>query len=830
MFISMGYKEKLLLIDADYILKENKGVVRLFCKDKEEKTVLVLDESFEPYFYAMPNEGKLEKLKKKIEELQKEKIGIKFLKTEIVEKIWNGEKVKLVKITIDNPRRIPDVRDAIKDWEEVKETYEYDIPFYKRYIIDKQIKPMGWIIVEGEEIKEFGEYQVDKIVKANSVKPIELEKDIKLKVMAFDTEWVEENDKSKLIMISLVCSDGSKKVLTCYEWEKKPSYVEVLKNEEGMIKRFLEIVKEKDPDFLVGYNSDGFDIPKLKDRANELKVQLKLGREGSPVHVVRRGRVSSAKAKGRIHVDLFNFISHILSASMKSEVLTLDEVAQELLGIGKKKMEYKEMVEIWGKKEQLERLAEYSLWDSELTLRLSHLILPQIFALSKLTGQLPFDVSRYTYSQLVEAFFMGRAFVDNILIPNRPKTEEIERRKMAPVYKGAIVIEPKKGIHYNILVFDFRSLYPTIVVTHNISPETLNCEHSECKERNKVPETKWHFCIKRKGFIPKHLDELIKSRQKIKEGMKKIEKDSEEWKKLDNMQYALKIIANATYGYLGFFSARWYKRECGASAAAFGRYYISKVIEKAKQEGFEIIYGDTDSLMVKLPKDLPAEKLRNIGKGFEEKVNKELPGIIELEFRDLYEGGIFTVRRSGEIGAKKRYALIDYEGNLEVRGFETVRRDWCNLSKKIQREVLVTILRDKNPLKAIELVRETIKKIKEGKVPLEDLVIYEQITRPLSQYEQIGPHVKAAQKARLRGRVIGEGMVIGFVIVKGKGSIADRAEPVEDVKPNEYDQEYYIYHQILPASMRVFKALGYTEQEILSGKEQKGLEKFIKKL
>ncbi|MEM7825799.1 MAG: DNA-directed DNA polymerase [Candidatus Aenigmatarchaeota archaeon] len=826
----MSYKEKLLLIDADYILKENKGVVRLFCKDKEEKTVLVLDESFEPYFYAMPNEGKLEKLKKKIEELQKEKIGIKFLKTEIVEKIWNGEKVKLVKITIDNPRRIPDVREAIKDWEEVKETYEYDIPFYKRYIIDKQIKPMGWIIVEGEEIKEFGEYQVDKIVKANSVKPIELEKDIKLKVMAFDTEWVEENDKSKLIMISLVCSDGSKKVLTCYEWEKKPSYVEVLKNEEGMIKRFLEIVKEKDPDFLVGYNSDGFDIPKLKDRANELKVQLKLGREGSTVHVVRRGRVSSAKAKGRIHVDLFNFISHILSASMKSEVLTLDEVAQELLGIGKKKMEYKEMVEIWGKKEQLERLAEYSLWDSELTLRLSHLILPQIFALSKLTGQLPFDVSRYTYSQLVEAFFMRRAFVDNILIPNRPKTEEIERRKMAPVYKGAIVIEPKKGIHYNILVFDFRSLYPTIVVTHNISPETLNCEHSECKERNKVPETKWHFCIKRKGFIPKHLDELIKSRQKIKEGMKKIEKDSEEWKKLDNMQYALKIIANATYGYLGFFSARWYKRECGASAAAFGRYYISKVIEKAKQEGFEIIYGDTDSLMVKLPKDLPAEKLRNIGKGFEEKVNKELPGIIELEFRDLYEGGIFTVRRSGEIGAKKRYALIDYEGNLEVRGFETVRRDWCNLSKKIQREVLVTILRDKNPLKAIELVRETIKKIKEGKVPLEDLVIYEQITRPLSQYEQIGPHVKAAQKARLRGRVIGEGMVIGFVIVKGKGSIADRAEPVEDVKPNEYDQEYYIYHQILPASMRVFKALGYTEQEILSGKEQKGLEKFIKKL
>ncbi|MCS7106436.1 MAG: hypothetical protein NZ942_03905, partial [Candidatus Aenigmarchaeota archaeon] len=336
----MNLKEKLLLIDADYVLKENKGIVRLFCKNEEEKTVLVLDENFEPYFYAMPKEGKVEELKRKVEELKKEKVGIKVLKTEIIEKIWNGKKVNLIKIIIDNPRRIPDVRDAIKEWEEVEETYEYDIPFYKRYIIDKQIEPMNWISIEGEEIELKG-YQVDKIIKATSVKPIKIEKDVRLKVMAFDTEWVEENGKTKLIMISLVCNDESKKVLTCYEWKEKPSYVEVLKNEEEMIKRFLEIVKEKDPDFLVGYNSDGFDMPKLKDRANELKIQLKLGRESSPIQTARRGRVSSAKIKGRIHVDLFNFISHILSASMKSEVLTLDEVAQELLGIGKKKMEYK---------------------------------------------------------------------------------------------------------------------------------------------------------------------------------------------------------------------------------------------------------------------------------------------------------------------------------------------------------------------------------------------------------------------------------------------------------------------------------------------------------
>jgi len=822
-------KKKLLVIDADYSLSENKGIVRLFCKNNIGKTVLVLDHVFEPYFYVMPKEEKIKKLKERIRKLELKGINVEILKIETVQKNWEGKKVNLIKITIDNPRKIPDVRDKVKNWEYVKETYEYDIPFYKRYIIDKQIEPTGWIIVEGEEIKKESKYQVDIFIKARKIKAVEIKKELNLKVLAFDTEWIEEDDKSKLIMISLACNDGFKKVLTYDHWDKKQDFVEVLKDEKEIIEKFLEIVEKKDPDFLVGYNSDGFDIPKLKDKADEFKISLKLGRNGSAVYIVRRGRVSSAKTKGRIHIDLFNFINHILSTSLKSEVLSLDEVSQELVGMEKKKLKYKEMVEFWTKRKKLEKLADYSLWDSELTLRLADLILPQIFALCKLTGQLPFDVSRYTYSQLVEAFYVKKTFIDNVLIPNRPKSEEIEKRRLAPVYKGAIVIEPKKGIHSDILVFDFRSLYPTIIVSHNIDPWTFNCEHKECKEKNKVPEMEWYFCIKKKGFIPKHLEKLIETRKKVKDEMEKIKEDSEEFKRLNNMQYALKILANASYGYYGYFGSKWYKRECGAVAASFGRFYITKVIELAKKEGFEIIYGDTDSLMVRVSEKLSQKKLRKIGEKFVDKINKKLPGIIELEFRNLYEGGIFVARRGKEIGAKKRYALVDYEGNLEVRGFETVRRDWCDLSKKIQREVLKIILHDKNPAKAIKLIHKTIKKLKEGKVSLEELTIFEQITRPLSQYEQIGPHVRAAQKAKARGRVIRSGSIIGFVITKGSGSISDRAEPIEDVKPKQYDPQYYIYHQILPASVRVLKALGYTEKEILSGKSQKKLGSFFKK-
>jgi len=817
--------KNLVLLDADYLLEGNSGVVILYCKDEGGKTVLVKDRKFNAYFYVLPKNKKEKEVKKKIERLDEKKAGTKILKVEIEKKLWRNKETKILKVVLENPRKVHDVRDAVKEWNDIEDTFEYDMPFYKRYIINKQLEPMAWIEVEGKET--VSEFRADRTIEAASVKPSYKRGEIKLRVLAFDTEWVDQGNKSSLIMLSLASSDGYKKVLATQDWKDKPNYVESCKDERELIRRFMKIVNEIDPDFLVGYNSDGFDIPKIKERAAEFKISLKLGRDDSPVHVVQRGRISSAKTKGRVHVDIFDFVDRILGQTMKSEVLTLDEVSQELLGTGKKDLKYKEMVDIWKEKKELERIAEYSLWDSELTLKLSHLILPQIFALCRITGQLPFDASRYSYSQLVESFFMRKAFVDKVLIPNRPNTEEIEKRRLQPPYKGAVVIEPTKGIHPNVLVFDFRSLYPTIIVTHNIDPWTF--EFSPCRKKVSVPESKWFFCADKKGFIPKHLEEIIKKRIQVKKELRKARKNSEEHTKLDNEQFALKTLANATYGYFAYAGAKWYRRECGSSAANFGRYYITSVVEEAKKNGFEILYGDTDSLMVRFTENISQEKLRSIGEKFAKLVNSKLPGIIELEFRDLYQGGIFVAKRTREVGAKKRYALVDFKGNLEIRGFETVRRDWCELSKKIQRDVLVTILRERNPEKAIQLVRDAIERIESRKVALEDLAILEQITRPLGQYQAIGPHVKAAQKAKERGRPVGEGTVIAFVITKGKGSISERAEPLEDVKLEQYDPQYYINHQILPASMRVLQALGYTEEEVRGGKIQKKLSTWIKK-
>src|SRR3989338_3560942 len=112
--------------------------------------------------------------------------------------------------------------------------------------------------------------------------------------------------------------------------------------------------------------------------------------------------------------------------------------------------------------------------------------------------------------------------------------------------------------------------------------------------------------------------------------------------------------------------------------------------------------------MMNLPENISQERLQEIAEKFVGKVNKQLPGIIELEFRDIYSAGIFSTRREEEKGAKKRYALIDYKDNLEVRGYEAIRRDWCQLSKDLQRKVLITILKEKDPTKAIKLVRDTV--------------------------------------------------------------------------------------------------------------------------
>ena len=781
---------KVCLLDCDYVVDGNKPVIRIFGVTGDGKSFLGLFRGFKPYFYSRHG---TQDARKEIEKLG----GVE--RCDIIEKELNGASQSFIKITCFLPSEVPQIREAVKSLQSVSEIFEYDILFYRRFMIDNSIYPLDWLEVGGEEFTSKFSRSMDirSMEKADGPYP-------EPKTLAFDIETFEENGENKVIMLSVFAS-GLKKVFTY----RKCDGAEIVADEKALLSRFVEIVREYDPDFIVTYNGDGFDFPVLRLRFEKLKIPFILSRDGTRVSFDKRAMESSARIAGRIHIDLYRFVSVVLASQMKSESLTLDAVSNELLGEKKMGMKYDDIRNAWITGERLNDLCKYCLHDSYLTFSLSGLLLPQAFEIARIAGQPPFDTSRMTYGQLVEWFLMRKAF-PKMMVPNRPKYGDIEERRGLR-YEGGFVREPIPGLHEKISVMDFKSLYPSLIISYNIDPATLNCP---CCGSERIPGFDRWFCTKKTGFIPGVIKELVEKRSELKKKLKDAKSPAEKTS-INNRQYALKIIANSIYGYYGYAGARWYSRECAESATALGRSWVQRAMGEAEKAGFTVIYGDTDSLMIK--GDMPERFLEN--------VNKELPGIMELNLEGFYERGLF-VSREGR-GTKKRYALIDSQNNLTIRGFEVVRRDWCELAKKIQRDVLLLVLRDRDVKKSVEHVKATIADLKSGKIEIKELVIMEQLVKPIESYEQIGPHVVAARKLKERGRVIKEGSLISYVITRGKGSISERSEPFEYVTKDKIDYDYYATNQIIPVSLRVLSVLGISEEDLTSGQKQTGLGKFF---
>lgn len=799
---------KFYLIDLDYDVIEDNLYIILFGRTESGQRMVILDPSYEPYFYVLP--GNIEKARKEISEILK-KEGVEIRGMEVEKKNLFGEDKEFLKIRCFLPPDPQKIRDLIKGLEKkrggsgsVIDEFEYQTGFYRTYLVDNSLSCLDWLSVEGEP-RELP-FKADLILKAKKISKSE-GKPFPLKVLAFDTEVIEEKRGERQLIMLSVYGDKLQKVLT-YKKGKFPDFVEIVKDEKALIERFVEIVREYDPDVISGYNSDLFDFVVLRERAAKLKARLDdLSVDRSGVTLSKRARVSTARLKGIVHIDIFNFVNNLLAPMLQTEVLSLDAVSSEILGDEKIEMEYSDILEAWKEERNLETLAHYSLKDSELTYRLSLVLLPQICELTRIVGQSLFDVSRMMYSQLVEWYYTRRAKEMGKIIPNQPKFEEIQSRQKE-TYIGGFVREPEAGLHENIAVIDFASLYPSISATYNISLETLNCPCCP-RDGHKVPDLPHWFCKKKPGFESTVIMDLLSERQKVKKEMKKYEPGSLEFNLLNNRQLALKTIANASYGYYAFPASKWYSKECAESITSFGRYWIKKIMDEAESAGFKPIYGDTDSAFLSLD-----GKSKKALLNFLEEVNEKLPGIMHMELENFYQRGIFIPREVGGGVAKKRYALIDENGILKIRGLEKVRRDWSNLSKRTQEGILKLILEKKDVRGAIALVKESIKKLKERKVELKDLVVYEQLSKPLSEYKQISPHIGAAKKLVAQGIPVSEGSVIGFVIEKGKGSISERAQPIELANLENVDTEYYINNQIIPASLRILKVLGVKEEEI----------------
>jgi DNA polymerase I len=787
-----------LLLDNDFAEEEDRPYVRLYLKRGGE-TIAALDPNFETYFYIVADHpDRILKMVSKVEVH-----GLRPKSVELVKRIFLGKKVDAIKVTFNRPGDMPDLRHAIRELPGVKEMYEFDIPPARRYLIDRCLTPMSGIRIEGKTIEQDG---MNVVILDKPPVPVKVpEQD--LKIMSFDIEVYNpagspRPDKDPIIMVSLADNRGLRRVITWKDFKTGQDFVEIVKDEKELLERFVEIVRERDADILMGYNTDLFDFPYIRERARRLKVKLKLGRDGSEVLARKKRFATASRVRGRLHIDVYTMV-HFLATIGHIRLIhyNLEEVYKYMLGKDKPDFEFTEFVDAWKHGGEGARdLLEYSMSDAQATLEVGLELLPLFFELTHIVRQSPFDVSRMTPGQLVEWLLISEAHNAGELVPARPVGEEFEER-LDETYVGAYVMEPAKGLHEDLVVFDYRSLYPSIIVTHNIDPSTLNCDCCKPSQVVTVPELGYKFCTNRRGLIPSTLEKIIQERVRLKTEMKKHKPGSREYRQLNAQQWALKITANSFYGMLGYPRARWYFKQCAESVTSFGRHYIKNTINMARDFGFDVVYSDTDSLFCKLN-----GRGRDAASLFLKQVNDSLPGIIELELEGFYPRGVFIT--------KKRYAMIDDEKRIVVKGLEFVRRDWAAIARKTQEAVLKAVLRDGSPKEAAEIVRKTTKDIVGGRVNLEELIIYTQLAMAIESYRTIGPHVIAAKKLRAKGAEIEPGMIIAYIEAKGTGSISERAVPVEDFKGMDYDANYYVENQVLPAVMRIMEVLGYQGEDL----------------
>ncbi|MBW3003441.1 DNA-directed DNA polymerase [Candidatus Woesearchaeota archaeon] len=805
-------------LDITYKIFNNKPVIYLFGRAVDGQQVCVIDESFEPYFWAVVDDETVVKVIEKFSAETKQGTA-KVTRTEMNAKNYLGKDVKALKVFVQLPWQVPVIAKELRAIGGIVSVHEFDIPFVRRYLRDKNVTPMTLTEAKGLIVN-----QGLKVITLNAESVTHLSNETgDFRILAFDIETYNPHGKAvmpeqhPIVMISLYGKD-LKKVLTWKRFKTQNDSVEFLDSEVEMLERFKDFITQYRPDILVGYYSDGFDFPYIAVRAEKYKINLDLGLDGSQIKL-KKGRRSSVTVTGLVHLDICRFIQRAFSQVLDTDTFSLDDVSSELLGEKKHDVDMDTLAGAWDSvSDELDKFAAYNLQDSKLTYDLCIKLMPNLEEFVKLVGLTLYDINGAGFSRMVEWYIMKQASDYNEIAPNNPSYAET-RERMDSRFKGAFVFQPQPGLYKDIVVYDFRSLYPSIIVSHNLGPETVKCE---CCEGNYVPlegANLW-FCKNKRGFIPSILEGLITRRLRVKEMMKSA--DPAKAVLLNARSNALKLLSNSFYGYLGFYGARWYSAEAARSTTAYARYYIKDVIAKAQAAGFKVIYSDTDSVFLTL-----GDKTKDDSKAFAREINEHLPELMELEFEGYFPSGIFVSAKLSDYGAKKKYALMDDKGVMKIRGFEAIRRNWSNIAKQVQQRVLDIILKEDDTAKAFNYVKNIISELRQKTIDVDDVVISTQLQRDIDDYESIGPHVAAAKRMRDKGVEVGPGTFVRFVVTAGKGIVRDRVKLPEEISDNEYDSDYYINNQVVPAVDRIFAVLGYDIKKLLEDKDQSKLSKFF---
>ncbi|MEM0333175.1 MAG: DNA-directed DNA polymerase, partial [Candidatus Aenigmatarchaeota archaeon] len=599
------------IIDADYVQVNNHPLIRLFGKTKDGKSVCVFYEGYFPYFY-FKSEKNLEDIKNSLE---KNFQGL-ILKLDKVKKYnpigYKKDKEEFYIVYLSDPSKVPNVRDFLISSKLASKTYEADILFKYRFLSDFDIYGMRWYKVEGEPVNTQS-IMTDLAIKAKSFEEINYMENAPLKVLAFDIETTAKEGKpnpkkDKIIMISLAFSEeyeGKKSLVLVSKPTKQNGETRVFRDEKEALEEFVNIVLRYDPDIIVGYNINSFDLPFIKERMRENKITSCIGRAtDKPLQVNKVGEEYRAHIIGRVIVDVYEIVKEMVSRGLiRLKRYTLDDVGRALVGEGKIEIKHGDISRIWerGSSEEVEKLIEYSKRDAMLVLRifLERRILDKYIELSRVCGLLLQDVLNEGEAAKIECLLLREFNKRDYVLPNKPSSEETLKRKEERELrgiKGALVLNPKVGLYTTPIVYlDFKSMYPTIYMNFNICPSTIVLDNGFEEDKLIISPYGAKFVRPevRRGVIPQIVEFLINERDKVKKEMKK-EKDEIKRALLDAKQEALKRMANAFYGYTGFIRGRVYILEIANSITSFGRYFIetTKKIVESSNKDWEVIYGD----------------------------------------------------------------------------------------------------------------------------------------------------------------------------------------------------------------------------------------------
>ena len=770
------------LLDVNYEVVNHQPEIWIWGIDDEDRRVLILDRGFLGYFYLIPREGVSPQ--EVVEQILSRRRDFPLIsKVEVVDRRFFGRPVKAIKVTCRDPNLIQRYAQKLRKLKGVRACLEEDIRYSMRYLIDNDVVPCSWHEVEAEEIANRWGVQVDRVYLAKSPpRKIERIQPPTLRVLGFSTIRYSERgapkpERNPVVVISVATNTGLEK-----------QFVASNSDDRAVIRSFIEFVREFDPDVIVGYGTNQHEWPYLTQRAKRLGIRLSVDRANTEPHTSVYGHVSIT---GRANVDLFDYAEDLTEVKVK----TLENVA-EFLGVAGKERIHIEEIDLpnyWKDPEKRPRLLEFSMQNTRYIMGIAKAMLDFAIQLSSLVG-LPLDhVGTAAVGFRVEWFLIREAHRIGELVPARTPRPYIP-------YTGAIVLKPEPGIHENIAVLDFKSLYPNIMIAHNISPDTYlpPDEPTPPCGVDVAPEVGHRFRKEPPGLYKAVLSRLIAVRDEIRPRLKELDPESAEYRILDARQKAIKVITNATYGYAGWLGARWYVKSVAEATTAWGRHAIMNAIKLAEEEGLDVIYGDTDSIFIRYD----PEKV--------ERLSRRIREVLGLEIKPdkIYTRVLFTE-------AKKRYCGLLPDGRLDVVGLEVIRGDWAAVAKNVQERVLEIILKEGSPEKAVEFVRRFISDLRGRKVPYRDLIIWKTLTKPISKYEVRAPHVAAARTLMEKGWELSIGDKVGYVIVAGPGKLYERAKPYMLASYDEVDVEYYVQRQVVPAAVRILSIFNIDEKEVL---------------